>query len=61
MKYEVAIIYKGQSNFIVEADSPKEAREKAERRFKEGDTPDHTGGEWEEIDHICEPATIDEA
>jgi len=44
-KYEVPIVYVGQSNYIIEAASPEEAEQKARDRFKEGDDPDVLGRE----------------
>ena len=55
MKYEVPVLYRGQCNFIVEADSPTEAQEVAGARFKDGIAPDVLGNEWEEVDRIGEP------
>lgn len=53
MKYAVAIVYKGQSNFIVETDDGEErAEEIATDRFKNGGTPDVLGNEYETIENI---------
>jgi hypothetical protein len=52
MKYEVPIIYTGLANFIVEADSPEEAKEKAKLKFNGGEPEDTLGNEWEEFDHF---------
>ena len=50
--FEVAVVYKGQCNFIVEAASEEEAKQIAEIKFKNGDRPDDLGNEWEKIDLI---------
>jgi hypothetical protein len=50
--YEVPIVYRGQSNFLVLAESPERAAELAEESFKKGKTPDTLGNEWEEIERI---------
>jgi hypothetical protein len=55
MQYCVPVVYRGQDNFIVEADSPEEAKTKAEAAFKNGDEPDVCGNEWEEVEKIGEP------
>lgn len=52
MKYEVAVVFRGQDNFIVEADSPEEARAKAKARFLAGDQPDELGNEWQEVERV---------
>lgn len=51
MKYEVQFAYSGVARYVVEAESPAEAVEKAERRYYGGDEPDVTGGEYERIDN----------
>lgn len=58
-KYEVPIVYRGQSNYIVEAATPEEAREKARLMFKNGEPPDELGNEWEDIDHYGEIEKVD--
>ena len=50
--YEVPVIYRGQCNFIVTAESPEQAAELAEARFKGGMEPDLLGNEWEEIERV---------
>lgn len=55
MKYEIPIIYRGQVNFIVEAESPEKALEIATQRFNNGDTPDVLGNEWEQIEMVKKP------
>lgn len=52
MKYAVALVYRGQSNYIIEADSPEKAKEEAEKQFKDGEPGVNLGNEWEEIDHF---------
>ena len=54
MKFCVPIIYRGQSNFIVEADTPEEAEAKARTRYDNGDVGDELGNEWEEVERIGE-------
>jgi hypothetical protein len=51
-KYEVPVVYRGQDNFIVEVENPREAEEIAIARFNNGDTPDILGTEWERIEYI---------
>jgi hypothetical protein len=58
--YEVPIVYRGQSNFIVEANSVEEAREKATDRFINDDTPDILGNEWEVIDRVGAITVVEE-
>ena len=60
MRYEVPIIYRGQCTFIVDADSPDEAKERAEAKFKGGDQPDEMGNEWEEVDRVCDARLVEE-
>jgi len=59
MQYEVPVIYKGQCTFIVDADTPDEAKAKAEFKFKNGDGVSEMGNEWETIDTICDPVEIE--
>ena len=54
MKYEVPIIYRGQVNYIVEANSPEDARQKADERFKKGEPANILGNEWEEVEEFGE-------
>jgi hypothetical protein len=54
MKFEVPIVYKGQANYIVTADSPQEADAIAQAKFHRGETPDTLGNEWETIDRVGE-------
>lgn len=53
-KYEVPIVYKGQVNFIVAADSKEQADQIARDRFRNNDKADTLGNEWEEIDRVGE-------
>lgn len=58
-KYCVPIIFRGQDNFIVEAQSPEEATIMAERRFNNGDQPDEFGDEWQEIERVLTPEEME--
>lgn len=58
-KYVVPIIYRGQDNFIVEADSVEQAQERAQLRFCDGQPADELGNEWEEIEKVGEVELID--
>jgi hypothetical protein len=60
-KYEVPIIYVGLSNFIVEAETEEQAREKARLKFRGGEQPDVLGNEWEEIERIGEIQEVTDA
>lgn len=51
-KFEVPVRYAGLSNFLVEAASEQEAAAIAERRFKEGATPDMLGNEFERFERV---------
>lgn len=57
--FEVAVVYKGQCNFIVEAASEEEAEQIAREKFYNGDRPDDLGNEWEEIDRIGDAINLD--
>lgn len=58
--FEVPIVYRGLSNFIVNAETPEAARELAIARFNDGDTPELLGNEWEEIDRVGEITIVKE-
>jgi hypothetical protein len=58
MEWEVPIIYHGQCNFIVEADSAEAAKKIAADRFNAGDSPTELGNEWEEIERVAEPEKV---
>ena len=60
-KYCVPVYYIGFSNFIVEADSPQQAIEMAEAKFKNGDEPDACGNEFESIDGFGDVELVEEA
>ena len=60
MKYEVPIIYKGVFNFIVEADSVDDAKDKAFFMFEDGRQPVELGNEWESVESIGEPEPVEE-
>lgn len=53
MKYEVAIVYRGQCTFIVEADDPDAACAAARGRWEDGETADNLGADWEEVERIA--------
>lgn len=59
-RYEVPIIYRGLSTFIVEANSEKEAAAKAESLFRNGEPAPVLGNEWEEIDSVGEVSKVEE-
>lgn len=54
MKYEVPIVYRGQLNYIIEAESPAQAAEIARNKFANDDKEDILGNEWESIEKIGE-------
>ena len=58
MRYEVPVVYRGQCSYIIEADSPAEAKKVAEAQFKDGVEPDVLGNESEEVDRIGEPIEL---
>jgi hypothetical protein len=58
MKYIVPIVYRGQSNFAVEAETPADAAEEARRLFKGGEPPTECGNEWEDIERIGTPEPL---
>jgi hypothetical protein len=50
-KFEVRVYYRGLENHIVEAPTPAEAEELAEKSFKDGGKSLVTlGNEWERVD-----------
>lgn len=55
--YFVSVIYRGACTFQVEASDHREACDKAEAAFRNGDEPIVTGSEWEEYDEICDVIT----
>ena len=59
MKYAVPVLYRGQCNFLVEADTPEKAEEIAEQKFKNGDKQDTLGNEWEEVERTGRPQPLD--
>lgn len=52
MKFEVPIIYRGQSNYIVNARNKKHAEELALSKFYDGDDGVILGNEWESVEKI---------
>lgn len=61
MKYEVPIVYRGLSTYIVEATSPEEATRKALRKFENGEVADPLGNEWEEVERVGEVEQVPES
>lgn len=59
MKYEVPVVYRGQCNFVIEANSAEEAKKMVEIQFREGLSPTELGNEWEEIERIGEIKVIE--
>jgi len=57
-KYCVSVYFSGMDNFIVEADDPEQAKEKAEEAFRDGQPPDVCGNEWQQIDDCGEPEEV---
>lgn len=51
-KFEVAIVYRGQTNYIVDAPDQETAEQMAEQRYQEYEAPDLLGNEWEEVEKI---------
>lgn len=51
-RWEVPIVYKGQINYIVAADTAEEAADIAADKFKGNDKADALGNEWEEIETV---------
>lgn len=51
-KFEVKIYYTGLENYIVEADSFLEAKEKARIRFINGEKGAQLGNEYENIEEV---------
>jgi hypothetical protein len=51
-KFEVAIVYRGQTNYIVDAPDQETAERMAEQRYQEYEAPDLLGNEWEEVEKI---------
>lgn len=58
-KFEIPIVYRGQCNYIVEANTEAQAMTLANERFMNGDPPDELGNEWEEIERWGEIRLID--
>lgn len=59
-KFAVPVIYRGLSNFIVEAETPEKAKELARTGFHLGTEPDILilGNEFEEIERVGEPEEV---
>jgi hypothetical protein len=49
----VCVLYSGQNNYIVEANSAEEAEEVARCRYGAGDNGESLGTEYEEIDRVA--------
>jgi len=58
-KYEVGIIYRGLSNFIVEADNKEHARELARAAFINGEPPVIMGNEFERIENVSDVCSLE--
>lgn len=52
MKYEVPIVYRGQLNYIIDAETPEQAVKIARNKFSNNDKEDILGVEYEEIVRI---------
>lgn len=50
--YEVRIVYRGQSTYLVTADTQEAAESAAMVRYERGENSDSTGSDWEEIDSL---------
>lgn len=57
--YEVPIVFRGQDNFLVKADTPEQAADLAWLRFKNGDAPDELGNEWQEPEYVGSVRVVD--
>jgi hypothetical protein len=51
-KFEVAIVYHGQTNYVVNAPDQETAERMAKQRYQECEAPDLLGNEWEEVEKI---------
>ena len=51
-EYEVPIVYTGQSNYIVTADSPADAESKARARFNNGEASDTPASDYEKVERV---------
>ena len=51
-KYEVSIVFKGQTNYIVEASSEEEAEELGQGKYCNGDPPTILGNEWQSCENV---------
>jgi hypothetical protein len=56
--WKVPVVYRGLSNYMVEAETAEDARLKASEAFRNGDGEAFLGDEWQEIDTIREPAIV---
>lgn len=52
MKFHVGIIHRSLSNFIVEAETAQEAKEKARELFFNGASETFLGNEFDEIESV---------
>ena len=59
-KYCVPVYFTGMDNFIVEAATPSEARDKARELFNGGEQPDECGNEYHTIDAVGTPELVQE-
>ena len=47
--FEVPIVYRGQNNYIVEAETAEDAQQITEARYYNGDDGEQTQGEWMDL------------
>ena len=59
MKFAVPVVFRGQHNYIIDADTPEAAQKMAEEAFKSDVAPDVLGNEWEEEERVGTPTPID--
>lgn len=59
-KFCVGVVYRGLSNYVVEAKDEDEARELARKAFENADDPYPTGNEYEELVKIGDVLELDE-
>jgi len=51
-RYEVSIVYKGQRNYVVEADDEDDAADKGLDRYKAREKGEETGAGWEAAENV---------
>lgn len=57
--FEVPIVYRGQCNFLVQADDANQAQGIAEAKWHNGEMPEDLGNEWETIERFGAVQEID--